>query len=132
MCTTHSELTGRSNVPILFYKSQLQKKRSMSHRQTRMERADEGSFPYWVALIEEKCIGANFHIHEEFCRTHGLSLSKYGPAVVWQHEWYQVFRFGRPEDADRFMKEFGGERMHPSEKGKGKNWAQWRKGSHKP
>jgi len=52
--------------------------------------------------------------------------------VVWQHEWYQVFRFGRPEDADRFMKEFGGERMHPSEKGNGKNWAQWRKGSDKP
>ena len=90
----------------------------MSHRQTRMERADEGSFPYWGALIEEKCIGANFHVHQEFCRTHGLSLSKYGPAVVWQHEWYQVFRFARPEDA--------------SEKGKGKNWAQWRKGSHKP
>ena len=96
------------------------------------ERADEGSFPYWVALIEQKCIGVNFHVHQEFCRTHGLSSSRYGPAVVWQHEWYQVFRFGRSEDADRFMKEFGGERMPPSEKGKGKNWAQWRKGSHKP
>ena len=45
----------------------------MSHRQTRMERTDEGSFPYWVALIEEKCVGANFHVHQEFCRTHGLS-----------------------------------------------------------
>jgi hypothetical protein len=54
------------------------------------------------------------------------------PAVVWQHEWYQVFRFARPEHADRFIKEFGGERMHPSEKGKGKNWAQWRKGTYKP
>jgi len=104
----------------------------MSHRQTRMERADEGSFRYWVALIEEKCIGANFHVHQEFCRSHGLSLSGYGPAVVWQHEWYQVFRFARPEHADRFIKEFGGERMHPSEKGKGKNWAQWRKGTYKP
>jgi hypothetical protein len=76
--------------------------------------------------------GANFHVQQEFCQTHGLSLSKYGPAVVWQHEWYQVFRFGRSEDADRFMKEFGGDRMHPSEKGKGMNWAQWRKGSHRP
>ena len=104
----------------------------MSHRQTRMERADEGRFPYWVALIEEKRIGANFHVHQEFCRSHGLSLSGYGPAVVWQHEWYQVFRFARPEHADRFLNEFGGERMHPSEKGKGRNWAQWRKGTHKP
>jgi hypothetical protein len=103
----------------------------MSHRQTRMERAGEGSFPYWVALIEEKCIGANFHVQQEFCRTQGLSLSRFGHAVVWQKEWYQVFRFGRQEDADRFMKEFGGERMHPSENGKGKNWAQWRKGTHK-
>jgi hypothetical protein len=82
-----------------------------------------------VALIEEKCIGANFHVHQEFCRSHG---SGYGPAVVWQHEWYQVLRFARPEHADRFIKEFGGERMHPSEKGKGKNCAQWRKGTHKP
>ena len=31
-----------------------------------------------------------------------------------------------------FMREFGGERMHPSERGKGKNWAQWRKGTYKP
>ena len=51
-------------------------KRAMSHRQTRMERTDEGSFHYWVALIEEKCVGANFHVHQEFCRSHGLSLSR--------------------------------------------------------
>lgn len=77
-----------------------------------------------MAVIEKECIGANYDVHQEFCRTHDLSLSRFGHAVVWQKEWYQVFRFGRLEDADRFMKEFGGERMHPSEKGKGKNWAQ--------
>jgi hypothetical protein len=104
----------------------------MAHRQTRMERADEGSFPYWVALIEEKCTGANYEIQQAFCRAHRLSLSRFGHAVVWQREWYQVFRFGKLADADMFMSEFGGERMHPSEKGKGKNWAQWRKGSYKP
>ena len=101
----------------------------MSHRQTRM--ADEGSFPYWVALIEDKCIGTTM-VQQEFCRGQGQSLSRFVHAVVWQGECYQVFRFGRSEDADRFMKEFGGERMRPSEKGKGKNWAQWCKGSHKP
>jgi endonuclease YncB( thermonuclease family) len=47
-----------------------------------------------------------------------------GMGLPWQREWYQVFRFARPKDADRFIKELGGERMHPSEKGKGKNWAQ--------
>src|SRR5665213_2270153 len=37
--------------------------------QRRERRADEGSFPYWVALIEEKCIGANFYVQQEFCRS---------------------------------------------------------------
>ena len=96
----------------------------MSHRQTRIERAAEGSFPYWVALIEEKCIGPNFEKHREFCRAHGLALSKHGHAVVWQKEWYQVFRFADQAHAERFMQEFGGEPMHPSERGKGKNWSQ--------
>jgi hypothetical protein len=41
-------------------------------------------------------------------------------------------RIGMQEDADRFISEFGGERMHPSERGKGKRWPQWRKGSYRP
>ncbi len=104
----------------------------MSHRQTRMERADEGSFSHWVVLIEEKCTGVNYEKLREFCRVNGLAISRFGHSVVWHKEWYQVFRFRKQEDADLFMKEFGGERMHPSEKGKGRNWAQWRKGSYKP
>ena len=104
----------------------------MNHRQTRIEQAAEGSFPYWVCLPEEKCIGTNFDKHREFCRAHGLTLSKHGHAVVWQKEWYQVLRFAKPEHAKRFMQEFGGEPMHPSERGKGKNWAQWKKGTYKP
>jgi hypothetical protein len=104
----------------------------MAHRQTQYERSAEGSFPYWVALIEEKCIGARYLEILEFCRRKGLSLSRFGHSVVWQKEWYNVFRFGSEEDARAFMQEFGGEPMHPSERGKGKNWARWRKGSHKP
>jgi hypothetical protein len=104
----------------LFSESQLLKD-VMSYRQTRMERAEQGSIPYGVALIEEKCIGVNYQVHQEFCQRHGLSLSRFGYVVVWQKEWHQVFRFGRPEHADLFIKEFSGERMDPSEKGKGKN-----------
>ena len=107
-------------------------RRQMAQRQTRMERADEGRFPYWVALLDEKCTGANHEKIREFCRVNGLTLSRYGAAVVWDKEWYQVFRFGTLEDADHFMREFGGERMHPSERGKGKRWALWRKGSYRP
>jgi hypothetical protein len=61
----------------------------------------------------------NFEKHREFCRAHGLALSKHGHAVVWQKEWYQVFRFGEQAHAEQFMQEFGGEPMHPSERGKG-------------
>jgi hypothetical protein len=104
----------------------------MAQRQTRIERAAEGRFPYWVALLDEKCTGANHEKIREFCRVNGLTLSRFGAAVVWEKEWYQVFRFGRLEDADHFIREFGGERMHPSERGKGKRWAQWRKGSYRP
>jgi len=91
----------------------------MSHRQTRLERISEGSFPYWVALIEEKRTGANYDKHREFCRADALTLSRHGHSVVWEKEWYCVFRFAEQKDADRFRKEFGGEPMHPSEKGKG-------------
>ena len=85
-----------------------------------------------MALLDEKCTGANHEKIREFCRVNALTLSRFGAAVVWDKEWYQVFRFGRLEDADHFIREFGGERMHPSERGKGKRWAQWRKGSYRP
>jgi hypothetical protein len=90
----------------------------MLHRQTRIERAAEGRFPFWVVLAEEKCTGANFEKHQDFCRTNGLAVSNYSPAVAWKKEWYCVFRFAQQEHADLFMKEFGGEPMHPSERGK--------------
>jgi hypothetical protein len=101
----------------------------MAQRQTKFERLAEGSFPYWVALIEEKCTGTNYEKIREFCTRQGLSLLRFGHSVRRQKEWCQVFRFGKEEDAETFMKEFGGERMHPSDRGKGKNRAQWRKGS---
>ena len=50
--------------------------------------------------------------------------------MVWQKEWYQVFRFADEQHAEIFMKEFGGERMHPSERGKGKRWSMWKKGTY--
>jgi hypothetical protein len=34
--------------------------------------------------------------------------------------------------ADLFMQEFGGEPMHPSERGRGKHWSQWKKGTYRP
>jgi hypothetical protein len=73
----------------------------MSHRQTRIEQAAEGSFPFWVALVEEKCTGANYDKHRNFCKAHGLTLSRHGHSVVWQREWYCVFRFADQEQSYR-------------------------------
>jgi hypothetical protein len=35
--------------------------------------------------------------------------------------------FADEEHAEVFSKEFGGQPMHPSQRGKGKNWSQWKK-----
>jgi len=42
------------------------------------------------------------------------------------------FPFADEQHAETFMKEFGGERMHPSERGKGKRWSHWKKGTYQP
>ena len=81
-------------------------------------------------LHEDKCIGQNFHKLRDFCRERDLTLSRHGHSVAWQHEYYQVFMFAEEEHAEVFRKEFGGDPMHPSERGKGKNWARWKKGTH--
>jgi len=94
--------------------------------------SSRGKLSYWVCLIEEKCTGPNYEKVQEFCRADGLTLSRNGHSVVWQKEWYQVFRFADEQHAEIFMKAFGGERMHPSERGKGKRWSQWKKGTYKP
>jgi hypothetical protein len=50
-------------------------------------------------------------------------LPRHGLSVTWQGRYAQVFMFAEEEYAEVFRKEFGGERMHPSEKGTGKDWA---------
>jgi hypothetical protein len=48
--------------------------------------------------------------------------------VTWQGQYFQVFMFAEEQHAEVFSKEFGGERMHPSEKGKGKRWGDLEEG----
>jgi hypothetical protein len=76
--------------------------------------------PFWLALHEHKCIGQNYHKLRDFCRERELS---HGHSVTWKYEYNWVFMFAEEADAEAFKKEFGGEPMHPSEKGYGKNWA---------
>ena len=42
-----------------------------------------------------------------------------------------VFRFAEQARAERLMQEFGREAVHPSEQGKGKRRAQWKKRTYK-
>jgi hypothetical protein len=98
----------------------------------RILRAADTNFPHCVALPEEVCTGQNFHKLRRFCEAKKLSLSRHGHSVSWRHEYYQVFMFAEEADAEVFRKEFGGEAMHPSERGKGKNWSQWKKGTYMP
>ena len=83
-------------------------------------------------LPEEKCIGQHFQKLRAFCEERRLSLSRHGHTVVWQHNIYQVFMFATDADAEVFREAFDGERMHPSEKGTGKHWSTWRRGTYKP
>jgi hypothetical protein len=87
-------------------KGDLRKDGSNGAPSDEIERLAKGRFPYWVALIEAKCTGAQYEKIREFCSQNGLTLSCFGHSVVWQKEWYQVFRFGREEDAETFIKTF--------------------------
>jgi hypothetical protein len=93
----------------------------------RILRGADISSPYWMALEEAKCIGENFHALRAFCRERCLSLSRHGHAIVCEGRFFQVFMFADEEHAEIFRARFGGERMDPSERGKGARWAQWRK-----
>jgi hypothetical protein len=98
----------------------------------RVLRGADQTHTYWVALEEEKCVGQSFHTLRDFCAGRDLSLSKHGHSIVSEGTFYQVFMFAQEEHAEIFRAQFGGERMHPSEKGRGTKWSQWNKGSSKP
>jgi len=63
----------------------------MAHRQTKLERLSEGSFPHWVALIDEKCTGANCEKIREFRGQRGLMLSRFDHSVVWRRNGIRSF-----------------------------------------
>jgi hypothetical protein len=38
-------------------------------------------------------------------------------------EWYDVYCFSDPADANKFKEQFGGEKFNPNQRGKGRHWA---------
>lgn len=63
-------------------------------------------------------------IHD-FCKN--LSICPRSHSVFHGSEWFNVYCFAEPADAETFMQRFGGERFDPKQRGKGSSWARWNK-----
>ncbi len=87
-------------------------------------------WPHQVALPARASLNGGYKIIHEFCA--GLSLCARGHSVVYEGEWYNVYCFADPGDAQKFLQRFGGEPFDPAQRGKGSRWAQWRKQSPRP
>jgi hypothetical protein len=82
-------------------------------------------WPHQVALPASACEGGGYKTIHGFCKD--LSLCPRGHAVFYGDEWFNVYCFGKPEDAEKFIQRFGGEKFDPKQRGKGSNWASWKK-----
>ena len=82
-------------------------------------------WPHQVALPADKSLGQNYWIVRDFCRD--LSLCDRGHSVFHEGQWWNVYCFAQPEHAEKFMQRFGGEPFNPKDRGKGSNWARWKK-----
>ena len=82
-------------------------------------------WPHQVALPTSQSAGAGYKTIRIFCKD--LSLCPRGHAVFHEDEWFNVYCFAEQGDAEKFMQRFGGERFDPKQRGKGSNWARWKK-----
>jgi hypothetical protein len=56
-----------------------------------------------------------------------LSLCARGHTVLHNDGWFNVYCFSDEAHAEKFMARFEGEKFDPRQRGKGANWARWRK-----
>jgi hypothetical protein len=47
--------------------------------------------------------------------------------VFHEDTWFHVYCFAKAADAEKFIKHFGGEKFNPKQRGRGSNWARWKK-----
>jgi hypothetical protein len=85
----------------------------------------DSKWPHQVALPASVNEGGGFKTIHDFCKD--LSICSRGHSVLHEGEWYQVYCFAEPADAEKFMQRFGGEKFDRSQRGKGRNWAHWNK-----
>ncbi len=82
-------------------------------------------WPYQVALPASTSRNGGHVAIREFCKD--LSLCPRGHSVFHGGAWWNVFCFAEAEHAEKFTRRFGGEKFDSRRRGKGSNWAQWRK-----
>src|ERR1700742_2036692 len=81
-------------------------------------------WPYQIVLPARFCESGGCKEIHEFCKD--LSLCSRGHAV-FDKEWFNVYCFAKPEDAERFHQHFGGEKFNPEHRGRGRSWTKWKK-----
>jgi hypothetical protein len=86
--------------------------------------AIDRGWPHQVVLPARLSERGGYNEIHEFCQ--GMTLCNRGHAV-FDGEWFHVYCFEKPEDAEKFKQRFGGETFDPSQRGRGRNWAHWRR-----
>ncbi len=84
--------------------------------------AIDRNWPHQVVLSARACEGGGYNEIHEFCKD--LTLCTRGHAVCHNNEWFHVYCFSDPADAEKFKR---GEMFDPRQKGKGRYWARWNK-----
>ena len=86
----------------------------------------DGGWPHQVVLPARFCErGSGYKQIHEFCAD--LTLCARGHSLYHDGQWFHVYCFKEPNDAQKFLERFSGERFDLSERGRGANWARWRK-----
>jgi hypothetical protein len=75
-------------------------------------------WPHQVAVPASTSLGGGYKAIHKFPRGH---------SVAHNGQWFNVYCFVEATDAEKFMKQFGGEKFNPKQRGKGSNWAKWYK-----
>jgi hypothetical protein len=82
-------------------------------------------WPHQVAVPESVSLNNGYKAVDAFCKE--LSLCPRGHRIVHTGQCFNVYCFSERSDAEKFMQRFGGEWFDPKQRGKGKNWMQWKK-----
>ena len=82
--------------------------------------AIDHGWPHQVVLPARMCERGGYNEIHQFCRD--LTLGSRGHAL-----YHDGHCFKEVADAQKFMERFGGEKFDPAERGRGTNWARWRK-----